>query len=463
MSDSHLPDDIAAWPSDPYRLLGVTRRTPLREIKQAYRRLIRQFKPEQAPAAFRLIRDAWEAIEVQAPAPQPEASSDFDPVAGDPTANWSFSTQARPTFEPPEPTPDVFWELAATGEFERAYQGLLARVERGSRREADFLQLHWLLAIRPELDPTQDPADWLIVGVRAIDTAPRRLAELIRRRAEADPEWAVGERCAVLLAGRLATATTRQLATWRWRAARRLARWGVIEADLALLRPGELTDGNVEGWVHLLFLAAENLAWALDLPDRLAPDHYAEAVRLATDHALDVEDALLRADYVAAVVAGMRHYVWVQHAELELSILLRNGWDERGAAEDRALHAWASRVAAHPRAALRQIAQLFQVAPAAIGLLWDFLGGVRSLPNHDPATVRVVEPMFLGHLITTYGSLQPKVLDLCLRERFEPATVAAVLAHRNGLNLMDGRPVANVIATDWPLMVVYRAIVLVSD
>src|SRR4029079_13998455 len=62
MSDASLPDDPARWPTDPYQLLGVPRGVSARVLKRSYTRLIRQYKPEQAPLQFGLIRKAYENI-----------------------------------------------------------------------------------------------------------------------------------------------------------------------------------------------------------------------------------------------------------------------------------------------------------------------------------------------------------------------------------------------------------------
>jgi preprotein translocase subunit Sec63 len=46
MSESHLPDDVAKWPDDPYALLGVDHSVDRRSLRQAYVRLIRVYRPE---------------------------------------------------------------------------------------------------------------------------------------------------------------------------------------------------------------------------------------------------------------------------------------------------------------------------------------------------------------------------------------------------------------------------------
>ena len=60
MTEHHLPDDLARWPEDPYEVLGVERPSDRSELRRAYTRLIRVFKPERAPEAFRRLRQAYE-------------------------------------------------------------------------------------------------------------------------------------------------------------------------------------------------------------------------------------------------------------------------------------------------------------------------------------------------------------------------------------------------------------------
>ncbi len=48
--------------SDPYAVLGLTRRASSRQIKRAYFALVREHSPEEHPEAFKLIRAAYEKL-----------------------------------------------------------------------------------------------------------------------------------------------------------------------------------------------------------------------------------------------------------------------------------------------------------------------------------------------------------------------------------------------------------------
>src|SRR5437764_570636 len=62
VSEPSLPDDPARWPDDPYELLGVPRDVSPRDLRRAYTRLIRAYKPEHFPEQFRRIRAAYETV-----------------------------------------------------------------------------------------------------------------------------------------------------------------------------------------------------------------------------------------------------------------------------------------------------------------------------------------------------------------------------------------------------------------
>jgi preprotein translocase subunit Sec63 len=67
MSDSGLPDDLSQWPRDPHELLGVTSNVDPRDLRRAYTRLIRTYKPEQYPEHLRRIRTECREGQTHAP------------------------------------------------------------------------------------------------------------------------------------------------------------------------------------------------------------------------------------------------------------------------------------------------------------------------------------------------------------------------------------------------------------
>ena len=63
MNQSPLPEDFSQWPENPHELLGVKLGCTLKDLKRNYSRLIRYYKPEHHPEAFRRIRIAYEQVQ----------------------------------------------------------------------------------------------------------------------------------------------------------------------------------------------------------------------------------------------------------------------------------------------------------------------------------------------------------------------------------------------------------------
>jgi curved DNA-binding protein CbpA len=68
--------------SDPYAVLGLTRRAAPREIKRAYFELVREYSPEKDPESFKLIRAAYEKLR------KPEVKEETDLFLFQPPYPW---------------------------------------------------------------------------------------------------------------------------------------------------------------------------------------------------------------------------------------------------------------------------------------------------------------------------------------------------------------------------------------
>ena len=376
---------------------------------------------------------------------RPVPAPHFEPPPQYAAAGWS-----------PPPRSDL-WALARDGDPEAAYRALADRTRVGSAVEDDYLQLYWLLAASPGLDGAMDPGDWLIRGFPVCGPYAWRLRELLDRQAAFDPDWVASPRFAALIAGPIPPGPALMVAAWRWRAARRRRAWDLIARDVDALRAWA-PEATPHGWARLLLLAAENVTWATG-SDRSARDAYrAEAERVADEHAIDVEEELARFEYADAVAGGINRRGWAGLAEDDLPALLRDHWDDRGLALRPRLRALAGRVALAPAAALTRFDKVLKVAPAALGLLRDLLGGWPD-PRPDPATNFAVRRFLAasGYLSyparASYARLRPRLLEFCLAERLAPPVVARAVE----LTLGDGVTLAHAIAHDWPLLLVCRA------
>jgi hypothetical protein len=271
--DPHtLPDDPHDWPTDPFALLGVPRSVGEADLKRAYTRLIRKYKPEHAPDEFRRIREAYEsAVEMSRwyrdappvrdafhdlPFTAPPEAAPPDPSAPQPDAPSGPAPEPahEPQIDPPvrpvsvDPV-EAAWGDAVAGRWGDAYAVLVGLAAQDLDRADLALRLYWLLALRPTLDDGRTRHDWLAAAL-ARGRLMGPAVELYRRELAADPPTALADPYAHLLevqgaSGRaLLTVATARLAAAD-------GRWAVIESDLAALehRAAELDDA---AWLDYL-------------------------------------------------------------------------------------------------------------------------------------------------------------------------------------------------------------------
>jgi|SRR5579883_546482 len=271
-----LPDDPRNWPTDPFALLGVPRSVSEADLKRAYTRLIRKYKPEHAPEEFRRIREAYEAaIEMSrwyrdAP-PVRETFGDlpFTPVSPSAPESTNRSpeqppheTQIDPSVQPVSHDPvELAWTDAISGHWNDAYSALVSLADAHPHRADLPLRLYWLLALRPTLDATRTRHDWLATALaRARLSGPA--VELYRRELAVDPSVALYGPYVKLL--ELPDVDGRNLlavANARLAAAAQDGRWALLELDLEALA----ARANA-------FPDAEWLRYVADLAGRAAGD-----------------------------------------------------------------------------------------------------------------------------------------------------------------------------------------------
>jgi hypothetical protein len=258
MNNHELPEDLERWPREPYQILGVKPGVNSKDLRLAYTRLIRRFKPEQFPEHFRRIREAYDQIQFFARFTSPPETT--------PTDNGEPKAVAVPA---PKPFPDlrltededidVLWRQACQGgNALEAYRELSAIQARQPQRTDVIIRLYWLLWTLPSVDPGQDPCHWLVQGLRQNATGP--CFELYHREIEQRPAEALGERCNQLLEWDLPLPTLAALVEWRWLAAGAMGQWEIIAADIKAMRP-RFAGKDDMNWVRLLLIALDQLAW----------------------------------------------------------------------------------------------------------------------------------------------------------------------------------------------------------
>lgn len=256
MSAPDLPDDPRDWPTDPFALLGVAHGAGETDIKRAYTRLIKRFKPEHAPEQFRRVREAYELCLER-----------FRWFAPRPTFDPPDVPVVRHADPPPAPVPDEverLWASAVEGGDAAAYAGL-AELAAARPDRADLpLRLYWLLALDPALDAGRTRHDWLAAALTGAGLRGPA-AELYRRELDAAPDAALSGPYRDLLAAPAAAPDVLAVARWRLTAAGRGGAWPAVVADLTVLA-GRLAFENEVGFLGYVVAALDWAAWERPQP-----------------------------------------------------------------------------------------------------------------------------------------------------------------------------------------------------
>lgn len=269
MSDHVLPDDPRDWPQDPFELLGIAHTVDEKAIRRAYSQLIRRYKPEQSPAEFQKIRQAYDEARqriqwqrfihfVPEETDNGEVKSPATPSAldGQETSDATDSPvlpDLRPSADPLQAV-RAAWSRAGEGDWSEAWRRLRELEHQLPDSQEVVHRLYWLRTLRPDLDggdstlsPGGTPRVPSTATLRAMFLTRMRASFRLACSAEADAWW------------------TAPLPPWEKLAFLR-ARWGVaarqgepgfarIEADLE--PAGTMFQQDREIWFQTLVRAAE--------------------------------------------------------------------------------------------------------------------------------------------------------------------------------------------------------------
>jgi hypothetical protein len=510
MSDHTLPPDMADWPNDPHRLLGVGWEVSSRDLRRAYLRLIRIYKPEHTPEQFRRIREAYEVLlpfassDAEAPAhttPEPSLSTDLPPDLElvEEASSSAFDRQDEPTASSsrPEPEGEDPWELACNGNPEESRRILSDRLDSASCREVDYLQYYWLLVTHSELAPGKSPFQVLFRGLRT-HRSSALLRELLNREIEADPTLALLDDFQPLLDLGASFESLPEIAGIRWRAARRLERWDVIVDDLHALRP-RIAVADEDIWTQLLISAADCLVWAEGNAERTASKSIIRELASFGSNTLDLAELLFRLDYAQEIDKGLRRFCrfsilktplressfanmgdwghhelgpyfamltsWGKYGPLIAGLrqLLALTWNGSPPSAAPLVRAYLTGMARNPRRSLETIDLIAKTAPAVFARLHALLeeaelAASATLPDRDdPGSVKAINDFLRRHDWWRYQRFRRKLLDFCVQELIPPAVIVGAIDGRPRYESQDGLKLADVIVADSPLIHVYRA------
>lgn len=481
MSERSLPDDPAHWPNDPNELLGVSFGVTPRELRRAYHRLIRIYKPEQFPEQFRRIREAYEyllrivewcAPRAESPAAAQSEETQLASVPKEPAAKEEIPLA---TERPPRDELDELWDAAIAGRPAGAYEYLAQRIQQQAGKVEFYQRLYWLRTLWPDLDARRAPADWLVEGLLTTGLAGP-LRELYREEVTDHPAEALSERYERLLDAPITAALLADLIEWRFRAAMQLQRGDILNADLPKLGR-RFGIGEEQVWLRLVFALADRAAWTTDAEgQRQWAGCRAEIARhehMASQmpYFFDRFDLLLEASrerrrlsqrkgVLAAVWRAMNtdfddifSVLFRRRVPALLVHLIGSSWS-RPLAEFRGpLLAVLEAMAGAPQQWLKTLELARKRAPATLALFGELLdrleqgqSGAEMRADGDNLTELALA--FVSRLnVVKYQKERERLLLFFIRENIAPEAVAEAASGAWERALMD----------DWPLRYVCRA------
>ncbi len=447
MSPPELPNDPRHWPNDPFALLGVDRGTSETDIKRAYTRLIRRFKPEHHPDEFRRIREAYDTCVTQGRwffpttqfvAPTVSPSSEERPESVEPTT----APEAREARDEPAPEDSVktepfektefsqrtsrideadrLWALAVDGQSDEAYAGLQRLAETNLDRAELSLRLYWLLALTPSLDATRTRHEWLadaLVRSKLSGSA----VELYRRELGSDPDAALYGPYLDLLGAESHPHDLLHIGRLRLIAAGRSRSWSPADSDLKSLAK-RIPLYDEPAWLNFLASASDWTAWDqpwplsahvrdelnrvrhLELAHGESFDRIEETARLAKDWS-DVADNLLTLPWQRLVACS-----WAGYGDVAVS-------DVKSAVEE---------VTANPSSALRRFDRFQRDRGLPLlGILSRALERtLRIRGSHDAEfpsdLIRSLAVMLPGGWARGYAQLRSDLLDFLFANAIHP-------------------------------------------
>jgi hypothetical protein len=425
MEAAELPDNFKRWPDDPFAVLGVVRGASDTDIKRAYNRLLRRFKPERFPDQFQKLRECYEDCLTQSPWYRHEADE---------------STESEAPFildAPREVTKDAaaeLWRAAIEGRPAEAYAGLVDSHRTFPDRRDLPLRLYWLLAIHPELDSFRTRHDWLLVALKLARLSGPP-AEIYRRELETNPAAMLGGAFERLLANEADPAQLQALANMRIAAAARSKAAEVLFSDLQVLRLRRAELGEV-AWLALLTHTIVWTAWS-NWP---IVNDFARA-ELKTLEYLQLPQAYFfdRIDEAKAL-GEYRKFLMNSHLRGLMPLLLIE-WASQETPGDAEIEAAAFCIADNFNESLGELTRFHQEFGIGLGLLvriarifMNYLEPHEKADREDfpPEIIRAVARRIGYWLdISRYARHRREVIETLAEEGIEPGEFAAALGREH--------------------------------
>lgn len=468
-----LPEDLNDWPTDHYELLGVSRNVSPRDLRRAYTRLIRTFKPEQYPEHFRRIREAFDALLQYAQwfgatedEPAPPTDDSDNPTQFVHQTDAAPDPVEQPDAPPPAPRPDeeleTLWRDAVAERSLAVYRRFAELNQQHAGKGDIYLRLYWLLTLDPDLDPQRSPCDWLVQGLLSSGFfGPLR--QLYREEVNANPIEALTGRFQELLFAESNPGTIADLAEWRFQAALKRGQLDVLEDDLQVVGP-RLHREDDKVWLRLIFSLVDHLVWLQGAKAARILETCTKAIRAHEYLLADFAYAFDRFDLVQAAALGRHKLLERREIPNEFVDIIPDFCTHPFAAVRPHLLELLEQITRDRPGWLANFDTIHKVAPAMLALFGQMLDRFAmdlGVTAPAPCPRQLIDELardFIGRNGSKgYAVGRTAILYLCLREAVSPEQLADVVAEFTGPWAEIGTTFAQSLRDDWPLRYLYRA------
>jgi hypothetical protein len=436
-----LPADVSRWPQDPHQLFGLGRGFKLLELRSAYARLIRQYKPEQHPEEFRRIRDAYESLTAQAREKAHVHARTSDSGNGSPA--WTATPADQASL-------DTIWAAASMNGNSKAYRQLIELQAQQPHQSEIAIALYWMLTIDPALDARRSAMDWLMrAATLSRGIGPAR--ELLQRDMTANPAFALSAAFDDFLAGDLPAGVLGEWIGWRWRWNWPLRGAHMVVRDLDRFRD-RFAGPDVADWARLLIMAIKLLTWARSRKAKRCIEEVQRELKSLSELQLRMSAELDQLDETLAVSADWHRLFW-KSMPREVIDLIPTIWIGSPENARNGLLDLAAKIIQDRYRWLARLTRVQNVAGAVVAQLCNSLVPLhveRKLRDARPDELRrrMVSDFFDGQKPKRYSLMRKEVLQFCLDEVIDPRVAEQVTVQhpitcyvlRTPLYLFIGKP-----------------------
>lgn len=415
MSEFELPDEIGRWPSNPHELLGIKSNSNPTDVKRAYTRLIRRFKPEHFPEHFRRLREAYDAIKDRSSLNHenwdrfPRSTQSATETSQN-RPERSLVTKTKSLNSDRDPFASL-WRQAESGQITEVLDRLRSDEWFDLKLEQAKLMEYWLTNLQYP-DPANPTAARILLSNFHHFKPTFELISIARVELHAHPELAELidlEKCAL---DSTWSSNIQDIIRIRWEGTQRTLNFSLIRADYELLADRffdrhDLRDG-------IAIQAASHLIWSPDVHDEAKTKKLIEELESISGLQPIVSAALERFEYAIRIRSNLQLCISQHPNWISLLKVVPWMWNEMDLDFPKVASDWLVAAVNDPSDALALFDFLCFAEPLRVFLVHHFELVIRRYAFDENAQT-VDEQLTMD---SVEQSLPPDLFEIVLLEEF---------------------------------------------